>query len=128
MGKVIIMSTRPQSPVPGGAPSEREGPISASEIRAVHTAVDIQRTLGRMEHAVEVLENTTKAHGEKLEKLHQIDRAQFELVVLENAVALHGDRIRGLEKVAHFAEFVGAIMVGGGILYIARVLAPLFSK
>jgi hypothetical protein len=125
------MSTRPQPSVPervapeGEGPVVAPGPISASDMRTLYMGVDIHRTLGRMEHAIEVLEDTAKSHSKKLER---VDRMDYSLPVLENAVALHADRIRALERVAHFAQFIGAIMIGGGVVYVARLLFLLFSK
>src|SRR6266481_9511143 len=98
------MSTRPQPPIPPG--DERPdfgpaGPLSTTDIQTLHTSLDVIRALGRMEHAVEVLERTTNAHGEKIHQVtRQADETKFAFSILDKAVALHGDRLRRLDKVA----------------------------
>ena len=110
------------------------GPISASDIRTLYTVIDIQRTLGGMEHAIRSLENTSNSHAEKLQQIgRQTDRSEFALLILEKATALHGERIQRLDKVVFVAEVIAAGLVTAGVLvplitYIVHRLAPFFSR
>jgi len=126
------MSTRPQQPTPPegeGPPFGPRGPFSPADVQTVQTGVDVIRSLARMEKTVEILERVTDSHDERLrETIRQVDRMDVGLAVVRDGMALQGDRVRHLEKVSHFAGFVGAIMIGGGIVYVARLLYLLFSK
>jgi len=112
--KVLIMASRPQ-PSPENVPPGGEGlplapgPISPSDMRGVFTAVDLYRSLGRLEKATEVL---------------------------ENAIARHDKDLNQLGKIAHTAKTLGNITltltsgIGVAILiYLYHHFAPLlFSK
>ena len=135
-GKVLIMPIRPQPSVPESVPPEGEGPvfgpgpISASDIRTLYTVLDIKKTLGGMEHAVEVLESTTKSHGEKL---NEIDRIQYALSILEHSNVLHGQNLDQLGKDVYAGKILGGIIVAAGgltalVIYVVHRLAPFFAK
>ena len=120
-GKVLIMPTRPQPLIPENLPSEREafgpGPISTSEIRAVNTVVDIQRTLGRLEHAVEGLESATKSHAEKIQQIvRQSDRSEFSLGLLDREHVIQAEKLKHLDRVVFVIEVIGIVLAGSGIL------------
>lgn len=130
--KVLIMLTRSQ-PLPQSVPPDSEGsvlapgPVSPSDIRSLHIVLDIQKSIGRVEHTVESLEYTSKSHGEKLQEIiRQADRTEDAQLVFRESMALHGDRIRTLERIARLGEF----LVGVGILgYLLHRFAPfLFPK
>jgi len=81
------MSTRPQPPIPPegeGLPVAPGHPIPPIDIRAVFTALDLYRSLGRLEKATEVL---------------------------EAKVARQEHDLNGLGKVAHTASMLGKIAV-----------------
>src|SRR5260221_14719346 len=110
------MSTRPQPPIPPEGEGPPLAPYSPSAIRTLFTGTDIWWNLGRLDEAVKTLQITTKSHGEKLqETIRQVDRVDYAQSVVRDAMALQGDRIRALEKISHFAQFVAALMIGGGI-------------
>ena len=116
--------------VPPGREPFGSGPFSSSEIRAIQTVIDIQRTLGRMEHAVEVLEITTIAHNTKLSQLDQI---QHELSNLEGSNVIYGQRLGQLEKQVYAGKILAGVLVAGGALtafaiYLVHRLAPFFPK
>jgi len=76
--KILIMPTRPQ-PSPGNVPQEGEGPplapgspVTPNDLRTVFTAVDLYRSLGRLEHAVEVLEKANVRNERDLNQLGKI--------------------------------------------------------
>ena len=140
--KVLIMPSRPQ-PSPDNITPESEGPplapgpITPSDVRTLFTTVDIYRTIGRMEHAVEVLERTTNAHEERIQQLIQkTNQTAFAVPVMENAIARHDKDLNQLGKIAHTAKTFGYIAltfisaIGVVILiYLYHRLAPLlFSK
>jgi hypothetical protein len=132
-GKVLIMPNKPQTssvPAEDEGPVFGPGPISASDIRTLYTVIDIQRTLGRLEHAIQGLEKANVSHGEKLQQVvRQTDRSEFALSILDKAIALHGQRIQRLEKEVFVAE---VFVAGGGLaalaVYLIHRLAPFFSK
>jgi hypothetical protein len=134
------MPIQPQ-PLPEATPPEREGaafgpgPFSASDVRTLFTAIDIYRTIGRLEHAVESLESATKSHAEKLQQLIQkTDQTAFAVPVMENAIARHEKDLNQLGKIAHTAKTLGNIAlvlttscIGVAILiYLYHHFAPLF--
>ena len=136
--KVLIMPNPAERALPEGeGPVLGPGPLSASDVRTLFTAVDIHRTLGRLEHAVEVLETTTKSHGEKVQQLIQkTDKTDFALPIIENAITRHGEELIQLGKEVHTAKTLGnialSIIAGGGILlavliYLYHRLAPFFK-
>src|SRR5450759_4703837 len=140
--KVLIMPIQPQ-PLPEATPPEREGaafgpgPFSASDVRTLFTAIDIYRTIGRLEHAVEGLESATRSHGEKIQQLIQkTDQTAFAVPVMENAIARHEKDLNQLGKIAHTAKTFGniALTLTSGIgvailIYLYHHFAPLlFSK
>jgi hypothetical protein len=112
--------------------------MTPSDVRTLFTAVDIDRSLGRLEHAVEVLETATKSNGEKIRQLIQkTDQTDFTLPIIENAIARHGTELIQLGKDVHTAKTLGnialSIIAGGGILlavfaYLYHRLAPFFPK
>jgi len=136
--KSLIMPT-PSQPS-GHAESERpsfgpQGPLSTTDIQTLNTGLDVIRALGRMEKAVEVLERTTNSHGGKIqETIRQVDKMDVAQSIVREGIVLQGDRIRRLEKVSHYAEFVGLILLAVGATLIAylyhfyQLLAPLVPK
>jgi hypothetical protein len=104
---------------PGFGPS---GPFSTSDIHTVFTAVDIHKNLGQLEKAVKVLERVTDAQGEKIYQVtRQMDRMEHTQTILDEGRALQGQRIRYLERVAHIAETVAAILLAL-IVYLFHLL------
>jgi hypothetical protein len=88
-----------------------------------------------MEKAVEVLERTTNSHGEKLqETIRQVDKMDVAQSIVREGIVLQGDRIRKLEKVSHYAEFVGLALLAVGATIIGylyhfyQLLAPLVPR
>jgi len=138
MGRVVIMSTQPQPsaavPAGGEAPSLAPGPIMPSDIRTLFTAVDVYRSLGGLEKAVEILETATKSNAEKIERLtHTSDQTAFAVPILENAIARHDKDLNELGRIAHTARTLGQIALSGiGVailVYLYHHLLPLvFSK
>jgi hypothetical protein len=136
------MPSRSQ-PAPESLPPESEGPplapgpITPSDMRTVFTSVDIYRSLGRLEKAVDILETTTKSNVEKIQQLiHKTDQTAFALPVMENTIARHEKDLNQLGKIAHTAKTLGNIALsiasGAGIailIYLYHHFAPLlFSK
>jgi hypothetical protein len=140
--KVLIMPS-PSQPVPENVPPESAGrplapgPITPSDIRAVFTAVDLYRNLGKLEKAVDILEGTTKSNVEKIQQLvEKTDRTAFAIPVMEDKIARHEKDLNQLGKIAHTAKTFGNIALsiasGAGIailIYLYHHFAPLlFSK
>jgi hypothetical protein len=113
--KILIMPSRSE-PSREGVPPHEEGipvapgpPIAPSDMRTVFTAVDLYRSLGRLEHAVEVLKNANVRHEKDLYQLG---------------------------KIAHTAKTLGAIALSAAsglgiviLIYLIHHFAPLlFSK
>lgn len=96
------MSTRPQSPIPSegeGQPLAPGHAIPPIDIRAVFTALDLYRSLGRLEKATEVL---------------------------EAKVARQEQDLNGLGKVAHGAKLFGNIalvLIGSGVALVIAILS-----
>jgi hypothetical protein len=117
------MPIQPQR-LPEGLAPESEGPllapgpISPGDIRALYMLLDIQRTLGGMEHAIKSLEATDGSHGEKIQQTaRQADKTEFALSILEKATVIQGEKIQRLEKVIFVVE----------VLVIAGAMVPLIS-
>ena len=130
----VNMPARPL--VPEIVPPEREGPvlapgpISPGDLRTLYTVLDIQKTLGAMEHAVKALESAAKSQREKLD---EVDKMQHALSILERSNVFHGQRLGELEKDLYAGKIIGSILViGGGLtalaVFLFHRLAPLFSK
>src|SRR6266403_1634874 len=133
MGKLLIMSSTPGSlPPENQGPVLAPGPITPSDVRTLFTAVDIYRSLGTLEKAVDILESTTKSNVEKIHQVtRQADETKFAFSILDKAVALHGDRLRRLDKVAFVGEIAGAIVAAGIFVplltYLVTYLVHYFS-
>jgi hypothetical protein len=136
------MPTPPQ-PSSEATPPEREGtafgpgPFSATDVRTLFTAVDIYRSLGRLEEAVDILKITTKSNLEKIQQLiHKTDQTAFAIPGMEKAIARHENDLNQIGKIAHTAKTLGnialALASGAGIailIYLYNHFAPLlFSK
>lgn len=102
--KVLIMPNPAEREVAPRSESESlplapGHPVLPNDIRLVFTALDLYRSLGRLEKAVEVL---------------------------EAASAQHQKDLNGLGKVAHSAVFFGkialAFVAGGGLIELLRIL------
>jgi hypothetical protein len=132
------MSTPPQPslPLPTGseAPPFAPGPITPSDVRTLFTAVDIYRSLGRLEKAVDILETTTKSNVERIQQLIQkTDQTAFAVPGMEKAIARHENDLNQIGRIAHTAKTVGNIALGlasgAGIailIYLYQHFAPLF--
>jgi hypothetical protein len=119
------MSSNPQVPSSSDAPSLAPGPFTPSDFRTLFTAVDIFRSLGGLQKAVDNLEVTTKSNVEKIEQLfHKTDEMAFHIPTLEKSIARHdkdlnelGRRhdkdLNELGKIAHTAKTLGAIALSG---------------
>ena len=94
------------------------GPVTLNDLRTVFTAVDIFRSLGKLEKAVDVLEATAKSHTEKIEQLtHKTDRAAFAIPNLRKAVERNTTDINqlGQKRVAKLEGLVSTVEILGGI-------------
>jgi hypothetical protein len=118
--KVLIMSTRPQQPIPpeGERPGfGPQGPLSTTDIQTLNTGLDVIRALGRMEHAVEALERTTNSHGEKIQQIiRQTDRTEFTVGLLDREHVIQAERLKHLDRVVFVIEVIGIVLAGSGIL------------
>jgi hypothetical protein len=138
--KILIMATRPQPspdnvPQESGGPALAPGPLTPSDMRTVFTAVDIYRSLGRLEKAVDILESTTKSNVETIQQLTQkTDQTAFAVPVIQNTIARHDKDLNELGRIAHTAKTLGYIaltLAASGIgvailIYLYHRLAPLF--
>lgn len=147
------MASRPQ-PSPDNVPPQGEGlplapesPIPPIDIRAVFTALDLYRSLGRLEKAVQVLEDARKTYDERiLQLIERTTRTESALPVLRdtidrhnadlrNTIDRHATDLNGLGRVAHTADkFVRigyailAIIGGPILLYLYHHVTLVFSK
>jgi hypothetical protein len=115
LGKVITMSSsNPQ------ATSSNEAPFTQGDIRNLSIGVDIYRSLGGLQEAVDNLKAANKSNIEKIEQLTQWVFAipNLEKSVAQNAKDLnevgrrHDKDIKELEKVVHTASTFGKIALG----------------
>jgi hypothetical protein len=127
------------TPPPAGseALSLAPGPMTPSDIRTLFTAVDIYRSLGGLEKAVDILETTTRSNVEKIEQLiRKTDQTAFAVPIIENAISQHGKDLNELGRIAHTAKTLGQIAltfalsgIGVAILvYLYRHLLRLLVK
>jgi wobble nucleotide-excising tRNase len=122
------MSSNPQVPSSSEAPSLAPGPFTPSDFRILFTAVDIFRSLGGLQKAVDNLEATTKSNVEKIEQLfHKSGETASHIPIFEKALARnekdinelgrrHDKDIHELEKIAHTIKTLGIILLSSGIV------------
>jgi hypothetical protein len=120
-------------PAGSEAPSLAPGPFTPSDFRTLFTAVDIFRSLGGLEKAVEILGATTKSNVEKIEQLnHKTDQTAFRIPVMEGAIAQHSKDLNELGKIAHTAKTLGAIALSGIgvaiVVYLGHHLLQILAK
>jgi ABC-type transporter Mla subunit MlaD len=104
----------PSQPTSSETQSLAPGPVTLNDLRSVFTAVDIFRSLGRLEDAVDGLKATTKSHTEKIEQLtHKTDRAAFAIPNLRKAVAQNTTDLNqlGQKRVAKLENFAYAVQL-----------------
>lgn len=115
MGKVLIMSTQPRSPIPpeSEGPAFGSGPYSAGEIRILNLLLDIKEKLGGTGQATKFLEDRSKTHDERLlQVIREADKTASVLPVIQNTIARHDRDLNELGKVAHTAKTFGTVALG----------------
>lgn len=109
--KILIMPSPSQSSGESVPEQERSfGPYSQGEVRTLFTANEIFKTLLRLEHRVEILEQARDNHKEKIEQVTvQVNESKFSFLILQGAVAQHGDRLRKLDNVVYAAKVIAGV-------------------
>jgi hypothetical protein len=131
LGKLLLMSTLPQPPIPPASegPAFGPGPYSAGEIRILNLLLDIKEKLGGTGQATKILWDTSKTHDERLlEVIREADKTASALPVMQNTIARHDNDLNQLGRIAHTAKTLGYIALTLAGIIGAALLTYLYQR